>query len=318
MFRHWRLELYFKSQTDLEELVIPFLQAHPSLRRVNITNKVNNEPLLKYVETLTTALPDIDLCVHYSIKNQYERVGRGGSGQRRKPTTSGLGGDVITQDDTEIVSRNLTRLQRFCSSIHLGSQQSDPNVNILLVSGSSKEKRRFDSVKALQLLSSPDQKSSAAGEDTINTLPPFYVAFNPFIPDPGALEIEKKRLEQKLETGLVSGIYFQFGTDLHALQSGIDFINQQLDRLNSDNQSSIHRGKTVSLLGSVFIPSKRFLAQMRFRPWQGVYLSQEYLSDLNFAEAFTRQLLRLYSDNDVVPLVETAVKKDDDLKALEG
>lgn len=34
-------------------------------------------------------------------------------------------------------------------------------------------------------------------------------------------------------------------------------------------------GVNVQLHGSIFLPSKQLLAQQRFRPWRGVFLSQE-------------------------------------------
>lgn len=37
----WRLELFFKSQKDLQEKVVPFLMEH-SIKRINITNKVSH------------------------------------------------------------------------------------------------------------------------------------------------------------------------------------------------------------------------------------------------------------------------------------
>lgn len=45
------------------------------------------------------------------------------------------------------------------------------------------------------------------------------------------------------------------------------------------------------LLGSVLLPTPRLLAQMRFRPWNGVFLSEQYLSGVPEAEAITWQLL---------------------------
>ncbi len=44
------------------------------------------------------------------------------------------------------------------------------------------------------------------------------------------------------------------------------------------------------MLGSLLIPSKRLLAQMKFRPWKGVFLSEEYLSDVEAADTITRQV----------------------------
>ena len=40
--------------------------------------------------------------------------------------------------------------------------------------------------------------------------------------------------------------------------------------------------------GSVFLPSRKLLAQMKFRPWNGVFLSDEYLGSVEAATAITR------------------------------
>jgi hypothetical protein len=68
----------------------------------------------------------------------------------------------------------------------------------------------------------------------------------------------------------------------------------------------------------VFLPSARLLAQMRFRPWNGVFLSEEYLGSVEGAERLTRALLQLYARYGVVPLVETAVKGDRELQYALG
>ena len=63
----------------------------------------------------------------------------------------------------------------------------------------------------------------------------------------------------------------------------------------------------VRIIGSLFIPSPSLLARMRFRPWNGVFLSDRYLSAVPEADAITAQILALYARHDVEPLVETAV-----------
>ena len=46
---------------------------------------------------------------------------------------------------------------------------------------------------------------------------------------------------------------------------------------------------------------------MRFRPWNGVFLSEEYLSSVDRARAITADILALYSQHGVVPLVESNI-----------
>lgn len=55
---------------------------------------------------------------------------------------------------------------------------------------------------------------------------------------------------------------------------------------------------------------------MRFRPWNGVFLSDEYLSGVDAAMESTRQLLSVYAQHGVVPLVESAVTSEADLETL--
>lgn len=55
---------------------------------------------------------------------------------------------------------------------------------------------------------------------------------------------------------------------------------------------------------------------MPCRPWNGVYLSQEYLSSVEAADAITRDILHTYAAAGVVPLVESAVKSDKELSSL--
>ena len=54
---------------------------------------------------------------------------------------------------------------------------------------------------------------------------------------------------------------------------------------------------------------------MRFRPWNGVFLSEDYLSSVAEAEKITAQIVETYERHDVVPLIETAVRSEDDLHA---
>lgn len=53
----------------------------------------------------------------------------------------------------------------------------------------------------------------------------------------------------------------QMGTDLHRLQSALDFVQQMVQQLSQEQPGF----KAPELLGSVFLPSKRLLAQMKFR-----------------------------------------------------
>lgn len=54
------------------------------------------------------------------------------------------------------------------------------------------------------------------------------------------------------------------------------------------------------------------------RPWNGVFLSEEYLGSVEAAEGITRQLLGVYAAAGVVPLLESAVKTEEELERWTG
>ena len=55
---------------------------------------------------------------------------------------------------------------------------------------------------------------------------------------------------------------------------------------------------------------------MRFRPWNGVFLNEQYLKDVEGATEVTHELLKLYKDHNVVPLVESAVQGREGFKTI--
>lgn len=72
---HWRLELFYKSHDELRNIV-PFLQTN-NIKRVNITNKREEDDLLGSVQVLRDSIPDVDVCCHYSLKyNHVKGQGR--------------------------------------------------------------------------------------------------------------------------------------------------------------------------------------------------------------------------------------------------
>ncbi|KAK9788604.1 hypothetical protein WJX73_005323 [Symbiochloris irregularis] len=102
----------------------------------------------------------------------------------------------------------------------------------------------------------------------------------------------------------------------------VDTLKQQLgaklDRWWQKNYNAFPRGIAAAvqeIYGSIFIPSKQLLAQQKFRPWSGVFLSKQYLDSVDEARAITVQMLQIYKRYEVTPLVETAVR---DAKALRG
>lgn len=67
-----------------------------------------------------------------------------------------------------------------------------------------------------------------------------------------------------------------------------------------------------TILGSIFLPTKRFLAQMRFRPWRGVFLKENgFLESVESAERCCAATLGVYRKFGVTPLVETALEVEE-------
>ena len=71
------------------------------------------------------------------------------------------------------------------------------------------------------------------------------------------------------------------------------------------------------MYGSVLVPSARLLAQLRFRPWRGVLLSQQFLGSVLGAEAAMLEVLQVYRRHGVVPLVESGVGGERELQQAE-
>ena len=173
---------------------------------------------------------------------------------------------------------------------------------ILLVSGSQK-RSSLDSVSALSMI-----------KDTplfFNQDISFGVAFNPYLP-PYLFDEEILRLEKKLQSGLVSSIWIQFGTDYKLLKSRIEILSRMISATINKNPKI----SKISLFGSILIPSKQFLARFKYRPWKGVYCSNEFLESEEMAHKIITNLLKTYKQNEICPLIETNITTDEHLKKL--
>lgn len=53
---------------------------------------------------------------------------------------------------------------------------------------------------------------------------------------------------------------------------------------------------------------------MKYRPWNGVYLSDAYLSGVEEAEQITREVLKVYAEHGVIPLVESKISTTQELR----
>ena len=183
-------------------------------------------------------------------------------------------------------TRAAERLKRFASALR--ERKID---RCLLVSGSGS--RVNDSVEMLRRLGM--DRAWKREHSSFR----FDVAFNPYFPETKDLEHEYDRLDRKVRTGLVRGVWFQIGTDLDALESGLTRVRKMV-------------GPDVDIFCSVWLPSKQLLARMKFRPWAGVFLSEEYLGSVKRAEDITVSQLEIFARHGATALIESPVTKDAD------
>jgi len=174
---------------------------------------------------------------------------------------------------------------------------------ILLISGSG-DKKAWNAVEALNAVSKANNRSQTATVDT--TLhPKMTVAYNPYFPSQRDQEDENTRLKEKLATGCVSKIYLQFGTDTDCLRKGLEFIKK--NSIKSD----------IAVAGSLFLPTQKLIAQQKFRPWNGVFLSSNFLSGPEEATAIVTEIIRVYKANDVEMLWEApGIRTEKDMETL--
>ena len=173
---------------------------------------------------------------------------------------------------------------------------------VLLVSGSQK-RSSLDSVSTLSYIK--DNTLFSCSDFSIG------VAFNPYLSN-FMFNEEIKKLERKVQSGFVKSIWIQFGTDFTLLESRIDIIKKIIflaDKANS-------RRANIKLYGSILIPSKQFLARFKFRPWKGVYCSEEFLESADIATSLVKKLLKTYNKYKICPIIETDVSTKDKLNLL--
>ena len=56
----WRLELFFRSTSELQNKVSPFVREH-GMQRLNITTKGKDDALLEWCQTILEAVPTADV-----------------------------------------------------------------------------------------------------------------------------------------------------------------------------------------------------------------------------------------------------------------
>ena len=172
------------------------------------------------------------------------------------------------------------------------SSHNNRNHEILLVSGSNK-KKNFDSVDVLAYLKKEKNLKVKLG-----------IAYNPYLKKYYKIYSERERLEKKISTGLINSIWFQYGTDIKVLQNEVAYLK------------NIAKKEKLNLFGSLFIPSKQFIARFKFRPWKEVYISEKYLYALENFFDFTKYLVSFYKKNNITPLIETDFSSSEKLDSI--
>ena len=179
--------------------------------------------------------------------------------------------------------------------------KSYKNNEILLISGSNK-KKNFEVLNVL---------SDFKNEKNININ--IGIAYNPYLEHYFNICGERLRLEKKLSSRLTKSIWLQFGTDIKLLEKEINFLKESIR-----NNSSSSKDKSVKVFGSLLIPSREFISRFKFRPWKGVFISEKYLNSLDNFYAFTKDLIEIYLDNNICPIIETECSSINKLQEIQS
>ena len=163
----------------------------------------------------------------------------------------------------------------------LKNSNSNRNYEVLLVSGSNK-KKNFDSINVLNNIKEEKNLKVKLG-----------IAYNPYLKKYYKIYSERERFEMKISSELINSIWLQYGTDIEVLQNEVNYLKKA------------SKNEKLKIFGSLLIPSKQFIARFKFRPWKGVYISEEYLYSLDYFSDFTRRLVSFYKKNNITPVIET-------------
>ena len=76
------------------------------------------------------------------------------------------------------------------------------------------------------------------------------------------------------------------------------------------------KDEKLNLFGSLFIPSKQFIARFKFRPWKEVYISEKCLYALDDFFDFTSDLVSFYKINNITPVIESDCSTSEKLNSV--
>ncbi len=173
------------------------------------------------------------------------------------------------------------------------------NYEILIISGSNK-KNNFEVLDVLRDFKNEKKSNINLG-----------IAYNPYLENYYNLRGERSRFEKKISTGLIKSVWLQFGTDIKLLECEINFLKESIYK-----NSFIYNDINVKLFGSLLIPSRQFISRFKYRPWKGVYISDKYLNSLDEFYTFTKNLIEIYLENNICPVIETECKSIEELEEI--
>merc|ERR1711935_1212667 len=77
------------------------------------------------------------------------------------------------------------------------------------------------------------------------------------------------------------------------------------------------RKSDVGIAGSLFLPTKKLIAQQKFRPWNGVFLCPLFLNGAEEATAIVSEMIQVYNANNVEMLWEApGIRTEKDMKMV--
>ena len=80
--------------------------------------------------------------------------------------------------------------------------------------------------------------------------------------------------------------------------------------------NKVAKEEKLNLFGSLFIPSKQFIARFKFRPWKEVYISEKCLYALGNFFDFTNDLVCFYKKNNITPVIESDFSSSEKLYSV--
>ncbi|KAL4443675.1 hypothetical protein ABPG75_011412 [Micractinium tetrahymenae] len=347
----FRLELFSKSKDDLHKRILPFITQH-QLWRINLPNKAKGElpALLKHVRALRAVVPagaDSNVCLHYSIAQNYARSADasfaaleefacqlGAELQQQHVHSSSLSlllvsGSQRRQLDSTAALERLAASPRFRGltpplplavafnpyfpdearqqeerrRLRLKLRAGRGLVTAVYLQAGSDAERLDQGLHFLQQLldelaaPAPEQAAAQQAASVQQDRPAEQAALT-----------EQQQQQQQQEARPAKRARQQpaqqpCGPGARAQQAA--------------GPAAADAAGRPAVFGSLLLPSKKLLAQMRFRPWAGVFLSDAYLGSVEAAEAATLRVLRVYRRHGVVPLVETEVAGEAELARLQ-